>query len=459
MSDQVTTFTATYSAEDDKIRIYFDAFLDHDLYSRFTSMGFRKAPIQGCHFAVWSPEREDFAFELAGDILPEEMTMAERAELKAARCEKYAEKNLQKANSFNAAAHAIAARFEAGQPILIGHHSERKANRAKRQMETAKRASLHHADMVGYWNYKATGAERHANRKNDPRVRVGRIKTLLADMRSLQRILNDSYKAILLWESKAGKFIESETFYERVTMLSGLLGMSPYLNGKSCYCLLKDRAISALEVYEHSIDAHHDIINNENIHRKISHLLNRLGYERSMLGDIQRFEGDLTPVILQGFLREQGAQSPTVTETERGYSAVSDIPFPLHVNSGVVTSFEMTAEEWRDLMLASGHEVVIKEKTAKQTAPILNFKSPAVKTLMHRGKTLRLREMTKAEYSNTHAEHKGVVLSSCGTFKVRVVYVPDACRHFFGEWFFVYQTDSKTHPVPNSDALNVELAA
>lgn len=45
--------TATYSPEDDKIRIYPASRLSTEEYDRATKCGFRWAPMQKLFFAVW----------------------------------------------------------------------------------------------------------------------------------------------------------------------------------------------------------------------------------------------------------------------------------------------------------------------------------------------------------------------------------------------------------------------
>lgn len=461
MTNEAQQFTATYSVEDNKLRIYFSDYLDRDFYSRFIDLGFRNAPIQGCHFAAWTPEREDFAIELAGDIFADGTTLAERAQAKVERCERYASNNIEKSNAYQSAARSIASRFSQGQPVLVGHHSERSALRAKKQIETAKKSAIYHAELVSYWNSKATGAERHANYKNKAGVRLRRIETLLAELRSEQRIINDAYKAINLWGKMAGPYIESEhTFLQRVKQICGFSGMSPSIEGKSCFGLLTDGRITALEVYELSIDHHYSIVNDERQYRVINHLLNRLSYERSALGDVSSYTGKLTPVILQAFLRTHGADSPSVTPTTDGFKAVSCLPFPLHLNSNVCSEIELDDEGWRGLMVDCGYEVIEKVKSAKQAAPILNFKGYMVKTTMHGGKTLKCHEMTKEQFSRTHPDNKGTVLSSCGTFRVRAIYINNTGKHYGGEWHFVFLTDSKTHQTPTGNALiNEEVAA
>src|SRR3546814_9997738 len=48
----------------------------------------------------WTPQREDLAVELAGEIEAEEMTLAERAAIKAERLDGLAHKRHAEANSF-----------------------------------------------------------------------------------------------------------------------------------------------------------------------------------------------------------------------------------------------------------------------------------------------------------------------------------------------------------------------
>jgi hypothetical protein len=59
--------TATYSPEDDKLRIY-SGRVDQATYDRIHAAGFGRAHKQGCFFATWTPEREDIALELGSEI-------------------------------------------------------------------------------------------------------------------------------------------------------------------------------------------------------------------------------------------------------------------------------------------------------------------------------------------------------------------------------------------------------
>lgn len=70
---------ATYSPEDNKIRLYPSERLDAEAYEKVKAHGFLWAPKQGLFVAPrWSPKREDLAISLAGELEPEHMTLPHR---------------------------------------------------------------------------------------------------------------------------------------------------------------------------------------------------------------------------------------------------------------------------------------------------------------------------------------------------------------------------------------------
>ena len=63
------SYTATYSAEDNKLRLYASQRLDSETYARVKAAGFKWAPKQELFVApMWTPAREDLLIELAGEI-------------------------------------------------------------------------------------------------------------------------------------------------------------------------------------------------------------------------------------------------------------------------------------------------------------------------------------------------------------------------------------------------------
>ena len=134
----MTTFTATYSPDDNKIRLYASQRLDAETYARVKAAGFKWAPKQELFVApTWSPNREDLAIELAGEIGDDDSSLVERAEERADRFEVYGEKRLADAerdeargrlaggNAHHRSRHVGAARRRGGETGSSEHRRER----------------------------------------------------------------------------------------------------------------------------------------------------------------------------------------------------------------------------------------------------------------------------------------------------------------------------------------------
>ena len=434
------SITATYSPEDNKIRLYPSERLDAETFDRVKAAGFKWAPKQGLFVAPkWSTKREDLALELAGELEPEEMTLAERAEAKAERLEGIASNRARQASAFQSAAQSLSERFAMGQPILIGHHSERKARKDADRMDRAQSQAAAASDAVGYWLYRATGVERYANRKNDPKVRARRIKTLLTELRDAQRHINEAHKALAMWDKA--------TTEKHIHLLAGS-GIAPY----GLWGELNAGTITPEDARARCIASATATANSPRLARFIAHTLNRLSYERELLGPVSRYSGQITPNILQMFVREHGADKPQAKKLEDDYFLVEcGAPMPAHIANG--DSAEMCADDWRDLMQSCGYEVPDK-KPAKP--PILNFKAPSGKVSIvnpwkREAEELPQVEMTAAEYAKVHSDQRGTRLSSCGGFRVRIC--PN--RNHEGPRYSaglaaVLISDQKPHPTPES---------
>lgn len=432
--------TATYSPEDNKIRLYPSARLDDETFQRVKAAGFKWAPRQELFVAPkWTCGREDLAVELAGEIGPEEMTLAERAQEKAARLDDIAHKRQTQAGAFMQAARDISQRFEFGQPILIGHHSERKARKDRDRMDAAASNAAKAHDAVGYWLYRATSVEHHANRKNDPRVRARRIKTLLAELRDLQRRLNQAHKVLGMWE----KLTTDDQIRAMVNSANVPFGM---------YGKVESGEITPAAARLECMAICQRVISSPNLSRWISHTLNRLSYETEMQGSVPRFEGEITPATIQMFVREHGADKPKAQKVDDDLFTVEcDAPLPAHIALG--SSAEMSGDEWRDLMQACGY-VVPDKKPAKP--PILNFVAPSgdisvVNPHRREEEFLPQVSMTKAEYAKNHTDQRGTRLSTCGGFRVRICPNPEGTgpRYTWG-WAAIHISDQKDHATPDN---------
>lgn len=209
--------TATYSPEDNKLRIYPATRLDKATYDRVVAAGFRWASKQGCFVApAWSPDREDLAAELAGgEVEDEDKSLVERAEERAERFGDYSDKRLEDAVAARKAVSAIADNIPLGQPILVGHHSERRARKDAQRIENGMRRSVRMWETAEYWKQRAAGAIRHAKYKERPDVRARRIKKLEADKRRVERSKAEHEFAIKFWRGEM-KVVRGGTGEKRV---------------------------------------------------------------------------------------------------------------------------------------------------------------------------------------------------------------------------------------------------
>jgi protein-L-isoaspartate O-methyltransferase len=398
----MSQITATYSPDDNKLRLSAAHRLDAETYARVSSAGFKWAPkLEQFVAPCWTPEREDLALELAGEIDDEDTTLLERAEDRADRFEGYQSRRRAEAESARQAVDSIAQRFEGGQPIILGHHSTRKALRDKSKIDTGMRRALNLWRTSEYWKERAAGAIRHAKYKERPDVRHRRIKTLEAERRRWIREKEKAAGWLKLWESIDNpaslkrKDGQPTTTLERARFLAGTSNLTVARTGEkrwSAWDVLRPEderwegcpemtieqvQAAAREAYPRTM-AHCD--------RWIEHLDNRLTYERAMLD-------------------EQG-----------GYQEAP-------------------------------------KKPSKAELPILNYggtisyRNPYQPGELVTGEAVGL---TKTEWAAINGDYKTTRVSACGTHRVRTTIMAPGHRH---QLVAVYLTDSKQHPRPSAEAV------
>ncbi len=199
------TMTATYSPDDNKLRLYPVARLDSETYDRVKAAGLRWAPMQKLFFApTWSPRAEDLMIELCGEIGDEDTTLTDRAEERADRFEGYSENRMADAERARKAVDAIAEHIPFGQPVLLGHHSEKHARRDKEKIDAGMRKAVKMWETSTYWTERAAGAIRHAKYKELPAVRHRRIKTIESDKRKVEKEFAKAERELKAWQIVAG---------------------------------------------------------------------------------------------------------------------------------------------------------------------------------------------------------------------------------------------------------------
>lgn len=194
------TTTATYSPDDNKLRIYPAGRLSADEYAAVRAAGYRWAPKVGAFVApAWTPAREDLAVQMAGQIDDEDSTLAERAEDRAERFSTYEEHRRADANAAARSADDLNSLIPAGQPILVGHHSEKRHRKHLARIDALYTRASDNWKTAEYWQQRARAALAHAKHKERPDVRARRIRTIEAEQRKQQARIDTASRTRALW--------------------------------------------------------------------------------------------------------------------------------------------------------------------------------------------------------------------------------------------------------------------
>lgn len=200
----VQMYRATYSPDDNKLRLYAASRLDPETYKKVHDAGFRWAPKQALFVApAWTPGREDVLLSLAGEIEDEDSTLAERQEARAERFTGYSGKRASESAQALDEVERLAAMIPPGQPILVGHHSERRARRDAQRIENGMKRAVMLFERAEYWEERARSALLHAKYKERPDVRWRRIKKIEADLRKAEKTIAQSQKYLTMWRAES----------------------------------------------------------------------------------------------------------------------------------------------------------------------------------------------------------------------------------------------------------------
>jgi Domain of unknown function (DUF3560) len=416
---------ATYDPADNKIRLRTVSRLPKELYLRVKAAGFAWAPRQELFVApAWSPEREDLALELAGEIGDEDTSLVERAEERAERFEEYQEHRTEDAERAHEAVSRIADNIPLGQPILVGHHSEKHARRDAERIRSGMAKAVRMWETAQYWERRAKGALRHAKYKELPGVRHRRIKGLEADLRKREKERSVSLGGIQAWSRNPTP--------QQALVLANYDRFAPF----GTWSALEKGEMTAAEAAEKAVASHSRVVAYSD--RWIAHLTNRLAYERAMLD-----EGGDIAVKAQGFDVQVGGQ----VEARHGWAIV------LRVNrtGGEVNSYTVAGrfgrhkvgiEEVKDYKPPS-EEDAAKVKAATKLPPLVNYPGEG------------FRHLTKAEW-DSRAKHSDFYRTSRiaanekhGAHRQRMVQG--------GEDIAVYLTDAPRKDPPAPEGKKPEL--
>ena len=436
------TYTATYSPEDNKLRLYPTTRLDSETYKRVKAAGFIWAPKQGLFVApMWTPSREDLLIELAGEIDDEDRTLVDRAEERAERFDDYKESRIEDAERSDKGVRSITEHIPFGQPILVGHHSERHARKDAERIENGMRRTAQMWQTARYWEQRAAGAIHHAKYKALPAVRHRRIKGLLADQRKQDRYIQESEMWLKLWSECANepdkdlqqkvavriagmdhlrmprKEGDREDFDHAPSAYTALKGDSPNLYAPRTF---EEVVVVALDTYPRVIQHHQ---------RWKDHYTNRIAYEKAMLGEsgglaADRFKLEVGGKVLIG---AEWLVILKVNKTGDGISSVTTTSRRHYYGS----KYKADVESIRDYQAPSAEETATV-RAATKLPPMCNYPGEGF-THMTAEEWKRKKRMSDApqsathEATETHGAHR-TRASWGGNFRVVSVYLTDSKR-------------------------------
>lgn len=193
----MTTQYATYCPEDDKLRLYVGR-VPRDEYEALRAEGWVSTPKQDCDFvAVWTPQRRNTALKYSEDgIMDEDMGPEDRAADRAERFGGYQEKRLDEATGH-------ADRYDAG-PSVHGAQSYARAVRAADRHDRIAGRAVDAWEKAEYWQRRTAGVISHALHVSSPAVRMGRIKTIEAEIRQIESYYTPTGSARIMQEDRYG---------------------------------------------------------------------------------------------------------------------------------------------------------------------------------------------------------------------------------------------------------------
>lgn len=213
---------ATYSPEDDKIRIY-SGRVPREMYDALREAKFNRAYKQGCFYAKWYPYTEDIALALCSEITDEDTSLFDRAEDRAGRFAGYSSNAEKRAEQAVKAGNDAVNGIPMGQPILVGHHSERAHRKALERSQREAMKVVEEVNRRDYWSSRASGVLRHADYKVQRGPTMRRIKKLESDRRKqVSQREGKDYDQALTWRvSDLAKEYSDEFEQAEVTTWQG----------------------------------------------------------------------------------------------------------------------------------------------------------------------------------------------------------------------------------------------
>jgi protein-L-isoaspartate O-methyltransferase len=395
-------YSATYSPEDNKLRLSSISRLPKELYERVRAAGFIWAPKQEIFVApMWTPDREDLLIELCGEIGDEDTSLVDRQEQRAERFEEYSEKRADDAEQAHKAVNAITEHIPLGQPILVGHHSERHARKDAEKIENGMRKAVRMWETSEYWKQRAIGAKAHASYKMRPDVRHRRIKGLMSDLRREQKEKELHEGKLLSW-NHPGEITDRRAYAitnDGSCSLSMCFpadryprpeGVRVYEGSMSLWSALQDKIITPEKAKALSVPYHEARI--RRINRWIAHIEHRLEYERAMLAEDGGTAADKFSIEVGGRVLVRDGWA-VVLKVNKAGGAINSVTCTAPTYVTWSKTWKYGIEQVKDYRAPEGEDAA-KVAKAMKLPPICNYPGA---DFVH---------ITQAEWNRKHKDYK-----------------------------------------------------
>jgi hypothetical protein len=399
-------YTATYSPEDNKLRLYTntDERLPESLYAQVKRYGFIWAPRQELFVTpAWTPEREDFLIELCGQIDDEDKSLVERAEERAERFGQYSERSKDDAERAHNAVSAISDKIALGQPIVVGHHSEKRARKDADKITSGLIRAVQLWDTAAYWKSRAAGAIRHAKYKERPAVRYRRIKTLGTDKRREERNQVEGEKFLRLWQRDDVPLTHERAMgianHDHISFCftKDKYPKSNYEGSQSIWGALDNGVITPEQARELSVPVHQRQI--ARALRWIAHITNRIEYERAMLDEQGGLKAEKFDIQPGGMVLLPGGEWVTVIRVNKSGSQVTSVT----TNARFVRVRKI--EDIQDYRPPT-EERANAVKAATKQAPLCNYPGEDFRHVTHQQVKKRYSHIREIKANERYATHR-----------------------------------------------------
>jgi hypothetical protein len=212
--------SATINHDDGWIRFEPGYRLDKEEYAAVTKAGLNWKRAEQCFVAPWTPTIEDFLRkEFAVSLEPDNTNLLAVARGRAQYYQQYRDNAAARSNQARQSSDQISQRFAGGQPILVGHHSEKGARRDHARMWNQMGKAIEEGEKAEKWDDRAQSTLSRAAARYEPLALTRRIEKLQAELRSHQKPLQQiaDIEAVRAKNPGLGDELSERIFYAVLT--------------------------------------------------------------------------------------------------------------------------------------------------------------------------------------------------------------------------------------------------